>query len=63
MIIALIVSIFLTKKLKGKTFFRVVYFLPYVCSVVATTLMWRVLLDYNYGVVNIFTQKLFDYAK
>ena len=60
MIIALIVSIFLTKKVRGKGFFRVVYFLPFVCSVVATTLMWKVLLDYNYGVVNNLTEWMFN---
>ena len=59
MIIALIISIFLTKKVKGKTIFRVIYFLPFVCSVVATTLMWKVLLDYNYGVVNNLTELIF----
>ncbi len=59
MIIALIISIFLTKKVKGKTIFRVIYFLPFVCSVVATTLMWKVLLDYNYGVVNNLTELFF----
>ena len=52
MAIALIISVLMTAKIKGKTFFRVVYFLPYVCSTVAITLIWQVLLDYNYGVVN-----------
>lgn len=59
MLIAMVVSVLLTKKLKGKPIFRTIFFLPYVCSVVATTLMWRVLLDYNYGVVNSITELLF----
>jgi multiple sugar transport system permease protein len=52
MLIALLVSILLTKNIKGKPFFRTVYFIPFVCSLVAVTLMWNVILDYNYGVAN-----------
>lgn len=35
--IALLLS---AKGIKGKKFFRSVFFIPYVCSVVATTVMW-----------------------
>lgn len=52
MIIAIVIAVFLSKKIKGKNFFRTVYFLPFVCSMVAITLMWQVLLDVNYGVIN-----------
>ena len=52
MVISIIVAVFLSKKIKGKSFFRTVYFLPFVCSMVAITLMWQVLLDVNYGVIN-----------
>lgn len=52
MVIALLVSILLTKNIKGKPFYRTVYFIPFVCSLVAVTLMWNVILDYNYGVAN-----------
>ena len=58
MIIALFVSILLTKEIKGKPFFRTVYFIPFVCSLVAVTLMWNVVLDYNYGVANNFLEWL-----
>ena len=49
---ALITAVILTKKIKGLAFYRTVYFLPFVCSMVAITLMWEVLLDVNYGAVN-----------
>ena len=52
MLIALGVSILLTQNIKGKPFFRTVYFIPFVCSLVAVTLMWNVILDHNYGVAN-----------
>lgn len=58
MIIALLVSVLLTKNIKGKPFFRTVYFIPFVCSVVALTLMWNVLLDYNYGPANELLEKI-----
>jgi multiple sugar transport system permease protein len=51
-IIALLISVLLTKKIRFKKIFRTVYFIPFVCSVVAVTLMWRWLFDYNYGVIN-----------
>lgn len=51
-IIALVVSVLLTKNIKMKKLFRTVFFIPFVCSVVAITLMWRWLFDYNYGVFN-----------
>ena len=31
---------------------RIIYFLPYACSVVAITAMWRWIFDYNYGILN-----------
>ena len=52
MAIALVVSILLTKEIKGKPFYRTVYFIPFICSLVAVTLMWNVILDYKYGVAN-----------
>ena len=52
MALAMVVSVFLAGKIRGKTFFRMVYYLPFVCSTVAITLIWQVLLDYNYGAVN-----------
>ena len=59
MAIALLVSMLLTKDVKGKPFFRTVYFIPFVCSVVALTLMWNVLLDYNYGPINQLIENIF----
>jgi multiple sugar transport system permease protein len=31
---------------------RIIYFLPYACSVVAVTAMWKWIFDYNYGILN-----------
>lgn len=49
LIISLIVS---NTKLVGKTIFKAIFFLPYVCSVVATTIIWKYMLNSEYGLVN-----------
>ena len=54
MILGLFLAVLLNQKLKGSKAFRTIFFIPYVCSIVALTLMWRTLLDKNYGVINDF---------
>lgn len=51
-VLALIVAFLLTKNVKGKKVFRTIYFIPYVCSVVAITLMWQWIFNTQYGIVN-----------
>lgn len=54
MIIGLILAVILQRKLKGKRIFQTIFFIPYVCSIVAVTLMWRTMLNKNYGIINQF---------
>ena len=54
MILGLFLAVLLNQKLNGSKAFRTIFFIPYVCSIVALTLMWRTLLDKNYGVINDF---------
>lgn len=59
MVISLCIAYLLTKNVKGKKIFRTIYFIPYVCSIVAVVLMWKWIFDTNYGVFNtIIGQKL-----
>ena len=51
-IIALALALLLNRKLKGRTFFRAVYFVPVVTSWVAVSLVWKWLLNPQYGLVN-----------
>ena len=55
LLIALIVS---NPKLRGRTVFKAIFFLPYVCSVVATSTIWQMLLNPEYGPFNNFLSKL-----
>ncbi len=50
--IALIISLSLNVNIKGKRIFRTILFIPYVCSMVAISVMWKWIFDANYGVLN-----------
>lgn len=52
LILSLVISFLLTKGIRGKSFFKTIYFIPMVCSIVATTLMWKWIFNTQYGVVN-----------
>lgn len=45
-------ALLLNRKLKGRTFFRAVYFVPVVTSWVAVSLIWKWLLNPQYGLIN-----------
>ncbi|MCQ2742312.1 MAG: sugar ABC transporter permease [Bacilli bacterium] len=49
LIIAMLVS---NPKLRGRTVFKAVFFLPYVCSIVATCSIWKMLLNPTFGPFN-----------
>ena len=51
-VIALIVAFLLTKNIKGRSLFRAVYFVPYVCCAVAIALMWELIFNQNHGIIN-----------
>ena len=51
-LLALLIAFLLTKKIKGKKVLRTIYFIPYVCSVVAITLMWQWIFNYRFGIIN-----------
>jgi len=52
-VFALIIAYLLSKNPKGKKAFRIIFFIPYVCSVVAITLMWKNMFNTNYGIINV----------
>lgn len=57
-ILSLLLAYFLSKPIKCRTMFRVILFIPYVCSVVALSLMWKWMLDGNFGIINDYLMKL-----
>ena len=52
LILSLVVSALIATNVRGAKGFKAVYFVPYVCSMVAITFMWKWIYDYNYGVLN-----------
>lgn len=45
-------ALLLNRSFKGRTFFRAVYFIPYVLGVAVIGVLWRFLLDPNLGAIN-----------
>ncbi|MBB1514461.1 sugar ABC transporter permease [Tessaracoccus sp. MC1679] len=45
-------AVLLNSAFPGRTFFRAVYFVPYVLGVAVIGVMWRYLLDGNFGLIN-----------
>lgn len=50
--IALLIATLLREKPYGAKLFQILFFVPYICSTVAVSLMWRWLLDMDGGIIN-----------
>jgi len=50
--IALVLAVFLNKKLKGTSIFRTIFFLPMVCAPAAVAMVWRWLYNQQFGLLN-----------
>ena len=50
--IALILAVFLNNKLKGKSIFRTIFFLPMVCAPAAVAMVWKWLYNQQFGLIN-----------
>ena len=51
-IIALVLAVFLNKKLKGTSAFRTIFFLPMVCAPAAVAMVWKWLYNQQFGLLN-----------
>lgn len=53
MVLAILIAVLLNmQKLKGKTFYKTVTFLPYICASIAVGLIFRMLFDERVGLIN-----------
>lgn len=50
--ISLLIAVFLNSKIKFKEVFRTIYFIPFVTSTVAISMVWRWIFNSEYGVLN-----------
>jgi len=60
--LALGIALMLNSNIKLRTFFRTAYFIPFVTSIVAISLVWRWIFDDAYGLLNYFLS-FFDVQK
>ncbi len=52
MIVALVLALFVNRKFPGANLLRAVFFLPYVTSFVAISLVWKWMFEPDYGLLN-----------
>ncbi len=52
LLLSLLLSALLAQKLPAHKFFKALYFVPYICSSVAISVMWRWVFDQNIGILN-----------
>ena len=51
-VIALVLAVFLNKKLKGTSAYRTIFFLPMVCAPAAVAMVWKWLYNQQFGLFN-----------
>ena len=51
-ILAFFVALLLSKKVKGLGFFRTAFYIPYITSGVAVTILWGWIYQKDYGIIN-----------
>lgn len=56
--VALLFAYLISLNLKGNRFFKVTFFIPVVLSVTAISLMWKMILAGNYGLLNKFLETI-----
>ena len=51
-LVSFFIAFLLSQKIKGRSFFRVAYYLPAIVPLVATSVIWRWILDPTFGIFN-----------
>lgn len=51
-ILAFVLALLLSKKIKGLGFFRTAFYIPYITSGVAVTILWGWIFQKDYGIIN-----------
>lgn len=59
MILALIMALFVNQKLRGIGFYRALFFMPYITSMVAVAMVWNWIFSTRFGVLNNVLRSLF----
>ncbi|KKC48627.1 MULTISPECIES: carbohydrate ABC transporter permease [unclassified Paenibacillus] len=59
MIAAMALALMMNRPLKGVSLFRTIYYIPVISPIIAVSLLWQWLLNYDYGIINEFIWKIF----
>lgn len=59
MILALVLALLVNQKIRGIAFFRGLYFMPYITSMVAVAMVWNWIFSTRFGVLNNFLNSVF----
>src|SRR5690606_18793031 len=63
-IFAIVIAVLLNGKIRGKSFFRTIYFIPMIAAPAAITMVWRWLYNPQFGLINyVLTQLGLDPVK
>ncbi len=57
-VVSLLIAILLNQKIRGRNFFRLLFFLPTICSIVAMTLIWQWIFNSDFGILNYLLSKI-----
>ncbi|HZG83892.1 sugar ABC transporter permease [Paenibacillus sp.] len=58
MIVSLFFALLLDRKVRGRNFFRMLFFLPTICSIVALAAVWQWIFNSDYGLLNYYLSLL-----
>lgn len=53
-VVSLLLALAMNRPLRGIAIFRVIYFIPYVSSMIAVAMVWRWLYNDQFGLINVF---------
>ncbi|ASS67960.1 MULTISPECIES: sugar ABC transporter permease [unclassified Paenibacillus] len=59
MVSAMALALMMNRPLKGVSLFRTIYYIPVISPIIAVSLLWQWLLNYDYGIINEFIWKIF----
>jgi multiple sugar transport system permease protein len=59
MVFALLLAVMMNRSLKGVSIFRTIYYIPVISPIMALSLLWQWMLNYDYGIINEFIWKIF----
>jgi multiple sugar transport system permease protein len=58
MLISMVLAVIIDRYVYLKSFFKVVYFMPYISSIVAVAVVWQVMFEPSYGPINEFLKSI-----